>query len=346
MANYTYKFNAVTIIGGNSNSMPEYLGEGCLLFLFTTGTTSSAAKTAMDGSTAYKCFEIVGSISDNPTYQIVTTASTCYICGKAVRPGCIWGTTMEGVQLSQSTTPTVSIPSVTMATGNAYLTAPTEAYIRTRRGYPYYRRQRFSGSTIHDGTGALCVASSVTSHWDFTTISSSLLGKRYAALKDIYFKTTGEWTYDDISVYTRIGYNVTFTNGTALKIYVTNSTTTNFTFNVALFGYLQEDQSWDAFYSAENLQCPANATSYLLGNIYGGISQVREGYQKLGILIGASTAFPRYEATLSNGAETHSTFRKARAVSTSGGELLSDPNEAYSELYSDITISELRIGFS
>ena len=146
MADYKYKFDLY--FGGFSGtqlSRPLYQGDGCVLVIVSTATTSTeaynkaAATTQIPGGSD-GTYQISGR-TGTTTYQIVSTGLTCWCSVVVIRPGGVWYAT-NAQQLSQYERRSFSIPvviliaaeltTVTISSNSLSSLCPVFAEIKTK----------------------------------------------------------------------------------------------------------------------------------------------------------------------------------------------------------------------
>lgn len=169
MATYTYPIDVTVYHSGTTSSSPSCSSP--FLILVTTGTTQSAANTALSASsTSYSCFEITG-VSGENRLKFQTTASTCYAAVCAVRLGSLYAFNSSACSRVYTSGASFSIYCTTTEDGNRIVSRAVSGNTAfTSHGVPYYKKTTVGTLSYADkplmtrGTAASCF--SVSSGFD------------------------------------------------------------------------------------------------------------------------------------------------------------------------------------
>lgn len=350
MAEYKYKFDLYFGgFSGNSLSRPLYQGDGCVLVIVSTATTSTeaynkaAATTRIPGGSD-GVYQISGR-TGTTTYQIISTGLTCWCSVVVIRPGGVWYAT-NAQQLSQYERMSFSIPTLTLSTPNLYLTETSMWKMVSNQGDPYYKRLALSEWNISGASGQnFCKISSYSTYWSIRTadtvsrMSVSQYGKRYAAINKLYFDMPVWNNVASITEYTKFGFNVTVPNSN-LDIYVYSEV--GLTFDLHLYGLIEKDGVWEEFAVANTIVVSPQSLTF--ETTARSTSPLLEGYSILGASITTRDyASHDYEVFFFENSDT--VLHHVIGQSSYSWDYPYPQQQAEDYMYSDITVRRIEVDF-
>lgn len=188
---------------GADAAKPDMANGGSILYFISTGTTQSAATSALfSPSSSTWCFFAAGSSAE--TFVVQSTASTVWCTAIAVRPGSSWQEYSGAARIYtyQTTTIPCHVPNFMpgkMLLREAYLTnlhagciaVTTTGYI----GYPMRAKDMFANvHTVPNPGKDYAKMSDVTQYFSCLPYTAS----RCVSVNNLYFKPS-EWLSDGIS---------------------------------------------------------------------------------------------------------------------------------------------------
>lgn len=258
MANYNYPLTVNIQVNGNTDDKPNTSGP--FLILVTTGTTQSAANTAMSGSsTSSSCYEITGNTGEN-RITIMSTSSTVYATVCAVRPGSTYSFSNGSRIYTSGYTFSAYC---TVYNGKALMSrAASGSTYWTSHGAPYYKKNNLDVILTSNANKPFLTKG--TTNASYMYVSPAYSSNQYIPVK--YVGHQSSCRAGAISARTITTYSLVVTLNVAygmspygtIEIYVTDQPN----------NYYSSQDSFQVYHSGQQIQGDGDVLNVTTDNIY------------------------------------------------------------------------------